>query len=355
MFSNIYRACQTGLVIGFLSLSGLVSLDTDAKSSSPSPQAQVAKTPTPQNQTVIYVNPDLGKDQPGAGGSATTPLDTITYALQQAELGTTIQLAPGNYSLQSGEVFPLVLKEGITLQGDESHKGQTTVITGGDRYISPTFARQNITVLAEKDSALLGVTITNPNKRGTALWIESTNPTVKHNTFANSNRDGIFVTGTATPMIEANIFTKNSGNGISVARSAQGEIRNNLFQNTGFGLAIGGTSKPLVVDNKIVQNSDGIFISDDARPVLRNNVIENNKRDGIVIAACSQAQPDLGTNVNPGGNIFINPGRYNIHNSGGKSLVAFGNQLDPSRVAGAVDLGIGSKSIFPEEQQTQCF
>jgi len=52
-------------------------------------------------------------------------------------------------------------------------------------------ARQDVTVRAEKDSTITGVTITNANTRGTALWIESTNPTVKNNTFANSNRDGI--------------------------------------------------------------------------------------------------------------------------------------------------------------------
>jgi len=122
-------------------------------------------------------------------------LETITYAPQQAEPGTTIQLAPGSYSSESGEVSPLVIKQGVVLKGDESNLGQNIVITGGDRYISPTFRRQNA-VLAEKDSTISGVA-TNPNKRGTALWIESTNPTVKHSTFANSNREGIFVTGLA--------------------------------------------------------------------------------------------------------------------------------------------------------------
>jgi len=87
------------------------------------------------------------------------------------------------------------------------------------------------------------------------------------------------VTGTAFyhrysyPKIEDNVFTRNGGNGISVARSAQ-EIRNNVFQDTGFGLAIGGTSEPLVAENQIIENADGLLVSDSARPVLRNNVIE---------------------------------------------------------------------------------
>ena len=70
-----------------------------------------------------------------------------------------------------------------------------------------------------------------------------------------------------------------------------------------------------------------MFISEEARPVLRNNVIESNKRDGVVIAACSEAQPDLS-----GGNIFNNNGQYDIHNSGVNSVMASSNLLQHSRV-----------------------
>jgi parallel beta-helix repeat protein len=325
--AKLKRVCQAEIMIGSLLLTGLVSHSADAQLNRTNTQTPIAETTTPQYQKVIYVNPALGKDEPNAGHSATAPLETITYALQQAEPGTTIQLAPGSYSSESGEVFPLVIKQGVVLKGDESSLGQNIVITGGDRYISPTFRRQNVAVLAEKDSTISGVAITNPNKRGTALWIESTNPTVKHSTFANSNREGIFVTGLAAPKIEDNVFTKNGGNGISIADSAQGEIRKNVFQDTGFGLAIGGTSEPLVADNKIIQNKDGMFISEQAQPVLRNNVIENNQRDGIAIAYCSQAQLDLS-----GGNIFSNNGQYDINNGGANSLALNGNQIDSSRV-----------------------
>jgi hypothetical protein len=76
------------------------------------------------------------------------------------------------------------------------------VIIGGGIYISPTFARQNIAVQADSGSTISGVTVTNPNPRGTAVWVESTNPTIKNSTFANSNREGIFVTGTAAPRLK---------------------------------------------------------------------------------------------------------------------------------------------------------
>ncbi len=335
---------RTGLAALLVVASGTTLLSTAVNASSAQPSQAIAQTVTPQapapaaptSAKVIYVNPETGSDTTGNGVSATTPYKTITKALEQAEPGTVIQLAPGSYTSEIGEVFPLSLKQGVTLRGDESTKGENILISGGGRYISPTFARQDVAVRAEKDTTISGVTITNPNTRGTGLWIESTSPTVTNNTFANSDRDGIFMTGTAAPKIEANVFTKNSGNGISVARSAQGEIRNNVFQETGFGLAIGGTSAPLVTDNQINQSKDGIYISESARPILRNNVIENNERDGVV--ATINAQPDLGTAESTGKNIIRDNKRYDVYNATrSNTLLAVGNDINPKRISGKVN------------------
>ncbi|MFM6026178.1 MAG: DUF1565 domain-containing protein, partial [Dolichospermum sp.] len=169
-------------------------------------------------------------------GTSAKPYKTITDALSQAKPGTVIQLAPGNYSNES---FPILLKPGVTLRGDESSRGERVVISGGGNYISSIFARQNITIVANQDTTIQGVTVTNTNERGTAVWVESTNPTIKNSTFINNAREGVFVTGTGNPKIENNRFVRNSANGISLTRSSKGEVRNNLFQNNGFGLAIG--------------------------------------------------------------------------------------------------------------------
>ncbi len=341
---------QAGLTV-LLICSG-AGLSTEANASSAKVNEVIGPTLTaqvPAENVTVYVNPATGSDSAGAGNAEAAPYKTITYALNQApQPGTVIQLAPGNYTKETGEVFPLTITQGVTLRGDEPTKGQNTVITGGGYYVSPTFARQDVTVRAEKDTTIIGVSIANPNTRGTALWIESTNPTVKNNTFANSNRDGIFVTGTANPIIEANIFTKNGGNGISVARTAQGEIRNNQFQDTGFALAIGGVSSPLVAENQISQNKDGLYISETARPILRGNVIENNERDGVV--ATVNAQPDLGTAESTGNNIIRNNGRYDVYNSTRtNTLVAVGNDIDPKRISGKVDF-VAAQVAFRDVQ-----
>ena len=275
---------------------------------------------------VIYVDPALGTDRTRVN-TQLAPYRTISYALTFAKAGTLIQLAPGKYTYDSGEVFPLMIKSGVVVQGDEATKGRNVLIVGGGGLISPTFAGQNVAMWADNDSAIRGVTIANPNSRGTGLWIESTNAIIQNNTFVNSQREGVFITGTGVPLIENNIFTQNQGQGISVARSAQGEIIGNLFQNTGLGLAIDDTAAPFLVKNHITQNLDGMVISGSAHPVLRQNLIENNQRDGVV--AITNAQPDLGTYSSPGNNTIRNNGGCGLNNLTKTRTLSFeGNAIE---------------------------
>ena len=296
--------------------------------------------------SIIYVNPQTGTNQKGAGTTEAAPFKTITFALRQAQPGTVIQLAPGTYSKETGEKFPLKIKQGVTLRGDEAGKGQATLITGSGRYTSRTFARQNITVLAGKNSTISGVTVTNQASRGTGIWVESTNPKIINSTFTNNLREGVFVTGTGNPTIAGNIFIQNKGNGVSVAKSAKGEIRGNLFQNTGFGLAIGGTSTPLIAENQILQNKDGLFISNSAKPVLRKNVIQNNTRDGIVVI--TTAEPNLGTPEEPGGNLIRSNERYDVNNATRNiQILAIGNDIDESKIQGQVEFVAANVNPLP--------
>lgn len=300
----------------------------------PSSPLQLAQTPT--GATVLYVNPFLGTDTTAAGRTENAPYRTISYALLQAKAGNVIQLARGSYSTQSGEVFPLTLPAGVMLRGEEAEKGQTVVIIGGGTYVSPTFARQNVTLRAVGNSDIRGVAFTNPNTRGTGIWIESANPTIQNNTFKDSNRDGVFVTGTSTPRILDNVFVKNGGQGISVASNSKGEIRGNVFQENGFGLAIGDNAQPTLTGNTITRNTDGIYLNGTARPILRNNTIANNQRDGIVVS--TRAQPDLGTADSPGSNTIQANQQYDLNNSTEAIVYSFGNVLDGKRLAGRVEL-----------------
>ncbi|WP_374878122.1 DUF1565 domain-containing protein [Microseira sp. BLCC-F43] len=331
--TSLLRGVTSPLVAVLLILTAGSAVAPPTNANSNSTRLETAQVPVGAN--IIYVNPQTGNDSAGTG-SETAPYRTISYAIEKAQANTIIQLQPGSYTPDTGEVFPLTLKSGVTLRGDESSKGQTVVIIGGGQFLSPTFSRQNVTILAQNNSQIAGVTITNPNKRGTGVWVESTNPVIRNNIFISNKRDGIFVTGTADPKIENNIFRENDANGISVAKSAKGEIRGNLFVNTGFGIAIGGNSTPLVVENRILQNTDGIYINDSARPVLRGNLIENNARDGVI--ATINSQPDLGTADNPGNNLIRGNGKADLNNSTASNTIsALGNDINRSRITGRVE------------------
>jgi len=239
----------------------------------------------------IYVNPQSGSDS-GSGSSEGSAYRTISYAAQQASSGTVIQLAPGQYKVEDS---PIQLKSGVILRGNENQQGQGVIISGGGKYISPTFAEQNVTIVAGQNSQISGVTVTNTNTRGTGIWVESTNPIIRNNTFTNNNREGVFVTGSGNAKVENNQFVKNLGNGISVARQASGEIQGNTFQQTGDAIVIGGTSTTVVANNQIRENRDGVVITEQSRPTLQNNTIESNRDYGIV--TIGEAKPNLVSNT----------------------------------------------------------
>ncbi|MGG6263732.1 S-layer homology domain-containing protein [Leptolyngbya sp. AN03gr2] len=284
---------------------------------------------------ILFVNPSSGNDS--ANGTQASPLKTITRALQQARSGATIQLASGTYDTNSGEVFPLTVPTGVAIIGNEASKGSGILIQGGGNYLSPSWAGQNVTFRLETNAQLRGVTVTNPNQRGTGAWAESTAPSIANCTFTNCKREGFFATGTANPIIADCVFVQNDANGATFSRNSKGEFRRNVCQNTGFGIAIGDNAAPLLIENQIRQNRSGIVLSNASRPVLRGNTIERNTESGVVVLASSA--PNFGSSQDPGNNIIRDNGEVDLQNATNPqiSIVSVGNQLNASRVQGAVD------------------
>ncbi|MEX0269511.1 S-layer homology domain-containing protein [Leptolyngbyaceae cyanobacterium UHCC 1019] len=282
----------------------------------------------------LYVNSAIGND--AAGGNQVAPFKTISRALKQAKLGDRIQLGTGTYSAASGEVFPLAIPAGVTVIGNEATKGAGIVINGSGSYASKTFAGQNITLRMETNAQLRGVTVTNPATRGTGVWIESTNPVIINCTFTNCKREGIFATGNASPAVYDNVATRNDANGFSIVRNAKGEWRRNVCRNTGFGFSIGDQAAPLLAENRVFENRSGIVLGQECRPVLRLNVVELNTSEGLTMI--DRAMPDLGKGQDPGGNIFRGNTECDINNATATRLLSVGNQINPVRVKGLIEL-----------------
>ena len=321
--------------LGLLAASIGMGLWTVAISAPPArPQTPSEAAPHPSTVRTLHVNSNSGSDT--SDGSPSAPLRTITAALRQATPGTIIQLVPGTYSAETGEVFPLSLASGVTLRGDESRYGEGYEIVGGGTFISPTMARQSITILPKDNSEIRGVSVRNEGRRGYAVWTESTAPTIEHNTFTGSVHDGVFLAGESNAYVVDNRFYRNGANGISVLGTSSPTIVDNLIQETGYGIAISQKSRPIVVNNRISRNRSGLVITGSSQPLLRNNVITENLEDGLV--AISTALPDLGTDAEPGGNLFEGNGNYHIHNATkGNIIQAVGNQMnDPTKIQGDV-------------------
>ena len=318
--------------------------------------AQIPLTPdsaplgekTSSQVNVLFVNPSGGDDSRG-NGSESAPVKTITQALRLAKTNTVIMLSTGTYSAETGEIFPLILKPGVSIQGNPSNQGKDIIIQGGGDYLSRSFAGQNVAIVGANQAFLTGVTVTNSNHRGYGLWIESSNPVVAENTFIGSTQDGISVSGNAAPTISKNYFDRNGANGITIAGNSSPQVKENVFHQTGFGINIAQNAAPVVIGNQIQHNRSGIVVQANARPILRNNSIQDNKEDGLV--AIAQAMPDLGNASEPGGNAFQNNARYDINASAAKQVIsAAGNNLVSSRITGKVDIN-GTTALATQNSQ----
>ncbi|MEH2061439.1 MAG: DUF1565 domain-containing protein [Nostoc sp.] len=297
---------------------------------------------------VLFVNPNVGDDKAG-NGSESAPVKTITQALRLANANTVIMLSTGTYSAETGEEFPLMLKPGVSIQGNPSNQGKDIIIQGGGDYLSRSFAGQNVAIVGANQALLSGVTVTNSNPRGYGLWIESSNPVVAENTFTGSTQDGISVSGNAAPTISKNYFDRNGANGITIAGNSSPQVKENVFHQTGFGINIAQNAAPVIISNQIQNNRSGIVVQANARPILRNNSIQDNKEDGLV--AIAQAMPDLGTASEPGGNQFQNNARYDINASAAKQVIsAAGNNLVSDRITGKVDINQTTALATPNSQ-----
>ena len=282
----------------------------------------------------LYVNPMTGNDS--NTGSRLSPFKSLTRALKVTKILTIIHLEPGTYNAASGEVFPLIVSGGVTVVGNEAKKGAEIVISGSGEYQSPSFGIQNITLLLVDNASLLGVTVTNPSAKGTAIWIESAAPTLSNNTLSNCGREGVFTTGTAKPTILDNIFVQNTASGLVMAGHSQGKVLRNVFQRNPLGIAISDFAVPTIANNKLSENRTAIALSRNAKPVLRQNLIAKNTQGGLLVNG--NAVPDLGNTEDPGDNIFRDHSEFDLYNATTQKLVSVGNQLNPALVKGLVEL-----------------
>ncbi len=196
-------------------------------------------------QQFLFVNPGSGDDA-GLGMTQRSPFRTLTRALQSVQSkntqsNTIIMLAAGTYTLDTGEVFPLIMPPGVMIQGDPSTKGQNIVIQGGGSFATATAGQQNVAIVGT--GQIMGVTVSNPNPNGYGVWIEAGSPLIANNTFTGSNLAGVAIMGDSTPTLWGNTFSHNRA-GIVVAATAQPAIKDSLDQVQAATFAVSSATVP---------------------------------------------------------------------------------------------------------------
>ncbi|MBT9316504.1 S-layer homology domain-containing protein [Leptothoe spongobia] len=274
--------------------------------------------------SVLYVNSAGGRGT----GTRQSPFKTLTQALGQANAGTTIQLEAGTYG--NGESFPLTVPSGVTVVGVSG----TVTVRGGGLLATEDFGPQSVTLQLKNGAQLRSVTVINPQSQGIGIWLEQGSALVTRCRIKDCGRDGVFVTGDALPVLLANELSGNQASGLFMVRRSKGEVRQNKFVSTGYGVAISDQAAPLLIDNEMVDNKAGIVLSRSAKPVLRQNRVRRNQTNGLWVQ--DTAQPDVGQSQELGENVFQDNGEWDVRNEGRQALITVGNQINPTRVRGSI-------------------
>ncbi|MFH7242733.1 MAG: S-layer homology domain-containing protein [Spirulina sp.] len=278
----------------------------------------------------LEVDPLRGIDQPS--GRPHLPYKTLTAALVAAQGNALIKLAPGTYSVESGERFPLLIGDRVVVVGQEITQGDGIVIAGGGAV--PGDSAISAALVLEDQAQVRGVTIQNP--QGVGILVRSGVPLVRACRLNQCGQAGVQVMGMASPLILQARSDQMTGVGLLLLEQAKGEIRDCTLQGCNVGIHILGAAAPLLTDNQCLNNQTGMRVAGTASPVLRQNRLVQNQQWGLLVQ--ERGQPDLGHPADGANNILRYNRQGDLRNDTGQTLVAVGNDLLPQSLVGPIAL-----------------
>jgi fibronectin type 3 domain-containing protein len=262
-----------------------------------------------------YVNAASGSNTTG-NGSQGNPWKTITYALDQiSTTGHIVNVAPGTYNVSLGEIFPILLKNGVSIVGSNANlcvldaggantvircvgivdastiidgltlKGGGSVTQGGGLYISGG------SVLTVKNCRITGNMSASDVEYGGGIYITNASPVILNDTIS-SNKSGAIYIDNGSPLVKGNIIINNQGSHVSgifiTGASSIPRITGNvLAKNTSassfiYAINCASSSHPRIVNNTISDNGGGVFVDNASPDSIENNIICYNTNFGIV-------------------------------------------------------------------------
>ncbi len=197
-----------------------------------------------------YVDNINGSDIPPGDGSIDYPWRTITYALSQISGTGTLYVASGTYSSTSKEIFPIKMKNGLSLVGAQP---AMTIIDGAGIWKTLIWCED----ISDSATRIEGFTIKN-------------------------GRDGIYCNNGSSPVIINNIISGNNDTGVICEENSSPSITNNTITMNSEGIYC-YFSSPVIANNLINSNRDMGIYCDYSSPSIINNTIDNSGRTGIYI------------------------------------------------------------------------
>lgn len=218
--------------------------------------------------------------------------DSISEALHAANPDSRdrIYVAPGTYKEALEITVPIdIIGEGplgsVIIEGNTAN---TILSTATEGQVSNVCLRQTghwFCVDVEKGSIHIeGCDITNATLSAVKVGKDGS-PVIANNKIHDTHEAGVAVFG-GSGIIENNQFYKNRYGSIEIVyQTANPIIRNNVIRNNrGYGIHVHTLSRPIIQGNTIHDNeSDGISCWGGADPYVTGNKIMRNRGDGIYI------------------------------------------------------------------------
>ncbi len=295
-------------------------------------EAATSDTP-PVLPADLYVDATAGSNTTGDGSSG-NPWQTITYALSQIyTTGHTIHVATGTYNAALGESFPIMIKNGVSLSGEDN----VSTIIDAEGSSSDYLQVINCIGITDASTFIEGFTITGGyldyNSYGGGIYISAgSNLTISNNIITgnyleSSGYGAAIYIHSSSPYITGNILSNNTayygyGSSIALYNSSPNIERNTIFNNTGSGTysciyISGELSYPNLKNNVIAKNSGKAINCSAGYPTIQNNTISDNSGDGIYIGS---SNPDAIVN-----NIISFNNGYGIYegSSGDANVISY--------------------------------
>ena len=251
----------------------------------------------------LYVRPD--GDDSNDGESWESPRRTIQAAINAANYGDVIYAGPGTYEEK------LILKNGVSVIGDGSETTQIEY-SGDDSVVEASGC---------ESGKLSGFAIVSGGVEWPVILLKDSSIIIFRNVIKGSDASGVEVVGSmSAPQVMDNEIKENRW-GVTLDEGSRGVVAGNVVtSNLYHGIAT-VASAPLITNNVVWGNSNGIFVVDGADPQISNNTIVSNRESGIWVFR--DASPSIFHNIiisnSMGG---INTLGYN-YGSNGQPIVLF--------------------------------